>query len=201
MDTAVALVKTYLQANGYFTVTEYPILEGMNEANPRTVTDVDILAIRFPGAGGYTTPTETGGFQIDPDPALDPTDDMIDVIIGEVKEGHAMLNHAATEPEVLTAVLRRFGHLDDEVSGPVVDELIHEGRAVRPGGIRVRLVVFASKPPNHSNPIFEWISLGEIASWMTDQVRKHWNVVKSVQSNDPILSFMVLFEKAARGEA
>ena len=27
MDTAVALVRSYLQANGFFTVTEYPILE------------------------------------------------------------------------------------------------------------------------------------------------------------------------------
>lgn len=27
MDTAVALVQAYLHVNGYFTVTEYPVLE------------------------------------------------------------------------------------------------------------------------------------------------------------------------------
>jgi len=27
MDTAVALVQSYLYMNGYFTVTEYPVLE------------------------------------------------------------------------------------------------------------------------------------------------------------------------------
>ena len=48
MDTAVALVKTYLQANGFFTVTEYPILESVG-LTTRNVTDIDILALRFPG--------------------------------------------------------------------------------------------------------------------------------------------------------
>lgn len=201
MDSAVALVRTYLQANGYFTVTEYPILEGISEDNPRTVTDVDVLAIRFPGAGGYDTPTETGGLQIAPDPRLDPSEEMIDVIIGEVKEGAAILNEAAVQPEVLAAVLRRFGHLDDDVCEAVVAEIIKEGRAIRPGGIRVRLVVFASKPPNISNPIFEWVSLGSIAQWMADQVQRHWNVLKSIQSKDPVLGFMILFEKAIRGES
>ena len=27
MDTAVALIETYLRVNGYFTVAEYPIIE------------------------------------------------------------------------------------------------------------------------------------------------------------------------------
>jgi hypothetical protein len=30
MDTAVALTQAYLHVNGYFTVTEYPVLESMD---------------------------------------------------------------------------------------------------------------------------------------------------------------------------
>jgi hypothetical protein len=41
MDSAVALVQSYLHVNGYFTVAEYPVLEALREGTPRRVTDVD----------------------------------------------------------------------------------------------------------------------------------------------------------------
>jgi hypothetical protein len=50
MDTAVALVQSYLHVNGYFTVVEYPVLETRRGGPPRTVTDLDVLAFRFPRA-------------------------------------------------------------------------------------------------------------------------------------------------------
>ena len=51
MDNAVALVQAYLRVNGYFTVSEYPIVEASRRGGYRTATDLDILAFRFPGAG------------------------------------------------------------------------------------------------------------------------------------------------------
>jgi len=48
MDHAVALVQAYLQLNGYFTSAEYPIIAGTGRARFRTITDIDILAFRFP---------------------------------------------------------------------------------------------------------------------------------------------------------
>ena len=48
MDHAVALVETYLRVNGYFTVTEYPLVEVCRYGNYRTATDLDLLAFRFP---------------------------------------------------------------------------------------------------------------------------------------------------------
>ena len=47
MDTAVGLVQAYLRVNGYFTVAEYPVLDAAGADRPRTVTDLDILAIRL----------------------------------------------------------------------------------------------------------------------------------------------------------
>ena len=47
MDTAVALVQAYLHVNGYFTVTEYPVLEAFHRDHTRAVTDLDVLAFRF----------------------------------------------------------------------------------------------------------------------------------------------------------
>ena len=51
MDTAVALVQAYLNANGYFTVVEYPVVEALRNQPARSVTDLDVLAFRFAGAG------------------------------------------------------------------------------------------------------------------------------------------------------
>lgn len=51
MDTTVALVQAYLNVNGYFIVVEYPLLEADRGCQARTVTDLDVVAFRFPHAG------------------------------------------------------------------------------------------------------------------------------------------------------
>lgn len=51
MDTAVAIVQSYLHINGYFTVPEFPIVEAMQRGHYRAATDIDLLAVRFPEAG------------------------------------------------------------------------------------------------------------------------------------------------------
>ncbi|MFV1969763.1 MAG: hypothetical protein ACC683_02035 [Acidimicrobiia bacterium] len=199
MDTAVALVRSYLQANGFFTVTEYPILESIG-VTTRAVTDVDVLALRFPGAGGVGADSPTGGLRIEPDPALELSDDQIEVIIGEVKEGVAMLNKAARDPAVVAAALRRFGAMRPEVEDEIVRELIATGVAYHPAGMRIRQMVFSTKPPEKRHDSYRWMAIGKIAEWMRAEVQEHWEQIKTIQSKDPALSFLLLFEKARRGE-
>lgn len=199
MDTAVALVRSYLQANGFFTVTEYPILESIGRAT-RSVTDVDVLAIRFPGAGGFNAQDATAGLRILPDPDLDLSDTQIEVIIAEVKSGAAELNKAARDPDVVAAALRRFGGMDPDVEDALVRELIDTGTAHHPIGIRLRQMVFATKPPTRTKYAYIWMDIGKIATWMTGQVQEHWDEFKTIQSKDPALGFLVLFEKVRRGE-
>ena len=114
MDPAVALVQAYLQINGYFTVTEYAVVEAAGRSGPyRTSTDLDVLAVRFPGAGHAIVRRRhrrhDDGVALDSDPALGASDDRVDMIVGEVKEGRAELNRGARDPRVLEAVLTRFG--------------------------------------------------------------------------------------------
>ncbi|WP_288076939.1 hypothetical protein [Rhodococcus sp. (in: high G+C Gram-positive bacteria)] len=45
-DTAVGLVLANLRVNGYVAVAEYPVLEATGRGSPRTLTDLDILAMR-----------------------------------------------------------------------------------------------------------------------------------------------------------
>ena len=200
MDTAVSLVQTYLYANGYFTVTEYPVLEHMATATPRTVTDVDVLAVRFPGAGSISVNGDTGGIAFEPDPELDTSDQTIDVIIGEVKEGAAELNKAARDPLVLRAAIGRVGRIRPEIADDLVASLIEHGHAMHPAGIRLRLIVFASKAPTRPHVTYTWMSHGHISRWLREQLRSRWDVMKSVQSRDPALGFMLLDEKAVRGD-
>src|SRR5690625_4507165 len=91
MDNAVALVRAYLHVTGYFTVTEYPVLEAERHSGFRTVTDLDVLAFRFAGAGRRLHGVEAGaagrhGPPFEPDPALGVPADRSDMLVAEVKE-------------------------------------------------------------------------------------------------------------------
>src|SRR6266567_3094644 len=86
MDHAVALVQAYLQLNGYFTSAEYPIVAGAGRNGFRTITDIDILAFRFPTEGvmarGRRAPKGLDVRELDPGLAVPA--ESIDMIIGEV---------------------------------------------------------------------------------------------------------------------
>ncbi len=91
MDNAVALVQTYLHVNGYFTVAEYPIIGSGRHGDYRTVTELDILAFRFPGATRLVPRLPGRGDDSaereEPDPVLGTPADQADMLIGEVKDG------------------------------------------------------------------------------------------------------------------
>lgn len=93
MDTAVALVQAYLNVNGYFTVVEYPVLEVGSAGQVRTVTDIDILAHRFAGAGHELVtdrgdpPPRWAAFSVDP--VLGSPSDRADMIVGHDTAGDA----------------------------------------------------------------------------------------------------------------
>src|SRR5690349_12005948 len=134
MDTAVGLVEAYLRVNGYFTVTEYPLVETGRYGGYRTATDLDVLAFRFPGAGRLVpfqagkTASEEGVPSFAPDPLLGGVSDQADMLIGEVKEGRAELNASARDPLVLRAALSRFGCCSTEHVPEVVQALLQNGR-------------------------------------------------------------------------
>ena len=72
MADAVDLVRAYLQVNGYFTVTEYPVMERFGGGH-REVTDLDVLAYRFRGAGRVAPGTGRRAVVpvlVEPDPML-----------------------------------------------------------------------------------------------------------------------------------
>lgn len=203
MDNAVALVQAYLRVNGYFTVTEYPVVEAMRMGGFRVATDVDVLAFRFPGAGrlvprpGRSASGDTlltGAV----DEALGAGLHEADMLIGEVKEGCAELNAAATDPAVLRAALTRFGCCPADHVTHTVNELMRHGSVVTPGGHRIRMVAFGSTAPSGSQR-YRVILLGHVVEHLRRYLRDNWDVLHSADFKEPAFGFLMTLEKAGRG--
>jgi hypothetical protein len=202
MDHAVSLVQAYLQLNGYFTSSEFPIVIGAGRNAFRTITDIDILAFRFPSGvptpQGRRTPQALSVSDLDPGLCVAP--ESIDMIIGEVKEGRVGINTGIRNPEVLRAVISRFGNSAEE-DVRVVEELLKRGHAMLASGYVVRLIAFGAFPPGAAVPPCRIISLGHVLDFLQAYVRKHWSILRHLQFKDPAFGFLMTLEKARRGAA
>lgn len=172
MDSAVALVQAYLYANGYFTLTEYPVIEALRHKQYRTATDIDLLAVRFPGAGrllarssGKRSREET---ITKVDPALHPPDHCMDMLIVEVKEGKAQLNRGGRNRSVLRTALTRFGVFEPDDGQAIIDSLLDTGTAITKDGPQVRLVAFGTTHDASVKRPYTVITLGHMLGFLRD---------------------------------
>lgn len=196
MDTAVSLVQSYLYMNGYFTVTEYPVVEMLGTGEYRTVTDVDLLALRMPGP---VAGDDAARPILPADPALEIDEHRMDLIIAEVKEGKAELNASGRDPQVLGAAIRRFGRVEDDTLADLIDQLLEDGEAFHPQGPRIRLCAFGGRPPYESRVPYHWMLHADLIGYLHRMITEHWAIAQTIQSKDPALSFLLLLEKSLRG--
>jgi len=202
MDHAVALVEAYLQLNGYFTSAEYPILARAGRGGAQMITDIDIMAFRFPSG----LPTMTGkraprGLDLsDLDPDLGVSPDTIDMVIGEVKEGRVGINTGIRNRDVMRAVISRLGD-DRGDEDRIIDDLLASGTARLESGYVVRIIAFGAFPPGDEVPPCRIISLGHVLEYLQMYVRRHWSVLRHLQFKDPAFGFLMTLEKARRGGA
>lgn len=203
MADAVDLVRAYLHLNGYFTVSEYPVVEQLRGGSHRMVTDLDILAFRFPAAGTPLSTSKPGHPRLpallEPDPALGGRKGESDMIVGEVKTGHAELNHAARDPRVLEIALVRFGCCGAHEMEGVVAQLLQKGEASTGHGHRVRMVAFGSTVPQKGPSTYSVIAMGHIVAFLRSHLRENWDLIRHAQVSDPALGFLSLLEKAELG--
>lgn len=207
MDTAVALVQTYLRLNGYFTVAEFPILTAVGPGTTsslRSATDVDILAVRFPGARHELARGARDGDHVSSegvDAALRVPADAPDMLIGEVKEGEATLNAAATDPAVIRAVLARFGCCRPEHAAESAATLVREGSVHLRNGHQVRLAAFGSRGPRDraATRVALCLTFDHILTRLQAYVREHWDELRAGGTKDSTLGLLLLQEKGRRG--
>lgn len=201
MDSAVALVQTYLRVNGYFTVTEYPIVEAAGEF--KAATDLDVMAVRFPNSTriipGATESHRKRYPPFDVDPALGVEPGRVDMLVGEVKEGRAEFNRGGLRAGVLTAALGRFGCCGLDESDEVARTLLREGRASTASGHTVRLVAFGSSAGSSAKAArYMRIRLGHVVSYLEQWIESHWEVLRHAPARDPGLAFLTTLMKARR---
>lgn len=198
MDNSVALVQAYLRINGYFTVTEYPVIASLGEGQYRTATDLDVLAFRFPGAG-HLVPGKRPGLDEDHfvvDEALRTSREHPDMLIAEVKEGHAELNAAANNPAVIRAVLAGFGCCRREDAQRVAETLVREGHAQLASGHQVRTAIFASTVGGAGQSHHVVIALGHIVRFLKAYLDEQGEVLRHSDTKDPAFGFLMTLAKA-----
>lgn len=199
MDAAVALVEAYLRINGYLTVTEYPVLKVSQRDGTRAVSDLDVLAFRFPAAGHDLHLSRHGALRGDLrsrlDPALGASPGQADMIVGEVKRGTARFNEATRTPEVLAAGLLRFGCCPADGALPLARTLLANGAAESAHGHRVRLVAFG-QPGDASAHRWHTVPLAAVIACLQRHLQEHWDVLRHVHFSSDVLDLLALLKRA-----
>jgi hypothetical protein len=197
MDHAVSLVQAYLEINGYFTVTEFPVLSSLPDGGFASATDVDLLALRLCNAGGVaTTGTPSGAYE--PDPALEVPGAGADLLLVEVKEGRAELNRGAKDPAILEAVLGRFGLGAHERMAKSLRDLERKGETTWPGDVHVRMFAFGSTIDPKVVKGFRALSLAHVTRFVTAYIEHNWEALRHAQIRHEALGFLALLEQVRR---
>ncbi|MBT8405498.1 MAG: hypothetical protein KJP18_16680 [Gemmatimonadetes bacterium] len=202
MNAGVRLVQSYLYLNGYFTVSELPVIRQGRGGSFHEVTDLDVLALRFPRAeyvvpGGRPGPRDD--LRMRTDPVLVGSGDDVDVIIGEVKEGKARINDSLRSPEALQTALRRVGCCPPALEARTVEALRAEGEATLSAdeaGIpaRIRLVAFGSGRTGDRNG-YEVVSLEHVAEFLDRHLDRYHHVLNPADFGDTALGLLHLLRK------
>jgi len=202
LNASVSLVRTYLKLNSYFTATELPVIKKGDDGLFFEVTDIDILAMRFPRAGHIVAQGRPGpldDLQFAADPLLKLPPDAMDVIIGEVKAGKPRLNPHLRSKDTLYRALVRFGFCSPDRLDQAVEELRDQGESwVRTGDLavpaRVRIVAFGDGV-THEGDRYTVIPLKQVVDFVTNHLKKYRDVLNPVRLTDPTLGLLHLLEK------
>lgn len=197
-DSALDVVAAYLRVNDYFVLTELELHEWRG-GSYQAITDVDVIAVRFPSQSGpahYGTGKGVVECLLagEVDPTLDVATDRTDVIIGEVKRGAVSINHALRDPRVLHAVLRRIGDVTGTPIGEVVDDLAEKGEAST-ASARFRIVAFGIRGSVSDATAMHHDHLVE---WLNGVLGRHRDLFEVTNFADPVLSLLALAARINR---
>ena len=199
MDAAISLVESFMRLNGYLTVSEWQVV-GRNERGEwDTVTDIDLLAVRFPHdslIADSHLPEDREALIVTSD-LLSTDDQAIDVVIGEIKQGDAVFNTAMSRHEPIHMALSRLAWLyPGEVMDNVVADLATRGvcRSESPGGapVRTRLVAFGRADRAGLNTI----PIGALIAELTALLDSKSEILKSARFSTEALTTLKLMVRA-----
>ncbi len=198
MDIAVNLVENYLRLTGYMTLSEFEVQRRDKKGRFKTVTDIDIMGIRFPGDVYIGDPhkAEDCEMLVIDDPVLKLEDNTIDVIVGDVKHGPAEFNPGIKDHGVLHSMLRRVEWIYGVEVNEVIDALqrtgVHNAPGRGGGRVRTRLVAFGRSRHSDVNTI----ALGHIVTTMLGFFEEHEEAFRPIQFREPAPAFLSLLLKS-----
>lgn len=197
VDIAVNLVESYLRFNGYLTLSEFEVQARNERGVFEAVTDVDIMAVRFPGDVVVGDPDgDMAKMMVIEDPALRLEPGQIDVIIGEVKQGAPEFNPGIRRHVVLASLLQRVRSLFTRDLNEVVDELARFDICLTPGRdggiVRVRLVAFG-RSQEHG---LHFIGHGHIVRTLMGFISGLDDAYRPVQLHEPAPALLALLVKS-----
>jgi hypothetical protein len=121
---------------------------------------------------------------------------MVDVIVGEVKQGPAKLNPAITRHEVLHHILGRLEWIYENGVASTVEDLQSSGSSESPGRsgavIRTRLVAFGGY---QGEPSLNTIPLGHVLGQVVSFFERFEDVVRPGQFSAPAPALLHLLVK------
>ena len=198
MDIAVNLVENYLRLTGYLTLSEFEVQRRDKQGRFKTVTDIDVMAMRLPGDIYLGDPHDErdGELLLIDDPTLELEPECVDVIIGEVKQGTAELNPGIKDHAVLHSMLRRVEWIYAEPLEDVVNALqrkpVHRSPARGAGKVRTRLVAFGRAEDSSLNVI----PLSHVVTKMLGFFEDHEDAFRPIQFREPAPAFLRLLLKS-----
>ena len=198
MDIGVNLVESYLRLAGYLTLSEFEVQGRRDDGSYETITDVDIVGVRFPGDVVVGDPHDDGSnLMLIEDPKLELQPDCVDVIIGEVKQGQATINTGLFDHRTLHAVLQRIDWVYGEEIDVVVAGLQEDGIHTSParggaGTVRTRIVAFGQEAATCLNVITHAHIINTLLSFF-DQFGE---ALRPLQFKEPATGFLRLLAKS-----
>ncbi|HEY0592411.1 MAG TPA: hypothetical protein VGF40_11630, partial [Thermoanaerobaculia bacterium] len=111
-----------------------------------------------------------------------------------VKEGLAVINESADDPEVVAKILKRFAGCSVAEAGSAARTLLARGFVDVRSGHRVRLVAFGTS----REPAGAYLKIlhSEVVAYIDRYIHENWEVVRQAGSKDPVFGMMVLLAKA-----
>jgi hypothetical protein len=199
MDSAVGLVKSYLELSGYFVLAELPVRRA-DRHGYRDVTDLDIIAVRFPHPPPSLPARVSRPLDLflGLDDALGAFEGGIDLIIGEVKSARAHLNPALQRAETIAFALRRVGCCPEDAVMETAQAIARGDAPLMqmPGGFacRVRLVVFSGRGVATERGVLT-LPLRGCLDFIERRLTEGHDVLAGAQFKDPVLGLLALQHK------
>jgi len=190
------MVQAYLRVNGFFTVSEYPILERRSEGHYREATDIDVVAVRMADAGlVLPAPLQVGGEPVAVDPLLGVLPGVREMILAEVKAGTASVNPALARRGVMFQAMRRFGCCSHDELASAVDKLRRSGEVRLADESRIRVFAFGSREGEGSVPA-TYVGMSDVIAFLRAYIQQHRRIRGSADFRDPVMGTLALALRA-----